>query len=176
MSDDNMLQSDTLNRLYRYCHSLTNDAAQAYDLLQDGIERYLKQDRAQIQHPLPYMHRLLRNRYIDLERQKQRYPADSLDHAEPELREQMFNQAAISIGTETLEQQTIAAKDLEPIWASLNPAEREILYLWAVEGMSASEIGDHLDMPRNTILSKIHRSRQKILKQQATTQKTKAQD
>jgi len=37
--------------------------------------------------------------------------------------------------------------------------EREILYYWAVEGMTAAQIATTLDSRRGTVLSRIHRLR-----------------
>ena len=51
--------------------------------------------------------------------------------------------------------------------AMLEPLERELLFFWAVEGCTAQEIADRTDSPRGTVLSRIHRLRQKILSQQA---------
>jgi RNA polymerase sigma-70 factor (ECF subfamily) len=52
--------------------------------------------------------------------------------------------------------------ELELAWAELSIVEREILYLWAVEGYSTDEVAGHLDKPRNTVLSIIHRMRQRL--------------
>ena len=36
------------------------------------------------------------------------------------------------------------------------------MYLWAVEGYSTSELAEFLEMPRGTLLSKIHRLRIRV--------------
>jgi RNA polymerase sigma-70 factor (ECF subfamily) len=41
----------------------------------------------------------------------------------------------------------------------LNPVEREILYFWAIEGFSTTEVAKIMKMPKGTVLSKIHRMR-----------------
>jgi len=45
----------------------------------------------------------------------------------------------------------------------LNPVEREILHLWAVEGMTTAQIAEQLDTPRGTVLSRIYRMRQRLI-------------
>ena len=52
--------------------------------------------------------------------------------------------------------------ELEWIWPSLSFMEREILFLWAVEGYSTDEVASQLDRPRNTVLSIIHRMRKRL--------------
>lgn len=144
----------TLNELYRYCYGLTNNEAAAFDLLQDGLERYLKRcDRRRIDNPVAYLRRLLRNQFIDQLRHTQRFPQQSLDDT-PE--------STLGIGLKLLEDESIAAHDLQTVWAYLEPREREILYLWAMQGMTAAEIAIECDTPRNTVLSRIHRLRQKL--------------
>ncbi|MGS0726342.1 sigma-70 family RNA polymerase sigma factor, partial [Shewanella sp. 0m-11] len=46
---------------------------------------------------------------------------------------------------------------IEYLFEQLNSAEREVLYLWALEGYSAAEIAEDLGQPRGTILSRLHR-------------------
>ena len=51
-----------LNRMYRYCAALTGDPSSAYDLLQDGLERYLRSDSSKVETPMALLRRILRNR------------------------------------------------------------------------------------------------------------------
>ena len=51
---------------------------------------------------------------------------------------------------------------LERVWGELSAVERETLYFWAVEGMSAREIGLHLEQPRASVLSRLKRTRDRI--------------
>ncbi len=52
--------------------------------------------------------------------------------------------------------------DLDVLLAGLRAEEREAIYLSAVEGYSAREIGELVGAPRNTVLSLLHRGRQKL--------------
>ena len=56
----------------------------------------------------------------------------------------------------------VAQLDLEIIWKELNTVEREVLYYWAIEGMTAQEIADQIDVPRGTVLSRIYRIRKRF--------------
>ncbi len=56
----------------------------------------------------------------------------------------------------------IAEHDMGLIWDQLDAFDREILFYWAVEGYSLQEIANQIDVPRGTLLSRVHRLRKKI--------------
>ncbi|MDQ8202203.1 RNA polymerase sigma factor [Pelagicoccus sp. SDUM812003] len=55
--------------------------------------------------------------------------------------------------------------DIDAVLSELTNNERECLYLHAVEGYKASEIASLVKKPRGTVLSLIHRGRQRIREQ-----------
>ena len=148
-----MFDRDTLNRLYRYAFTLRGDQASAYDLLQDTLERCLKHPPDKLQSPEAFARRVMRNRFIDQTRQ-QRYQEQT--HAEADAAE------LLAIDTHCLEDLVIKQDQLEHIWSELDDKEREILYYWAVEDMTAAQIASLTDSRRGTILSRIHRLRQRL--------------
>ena len=148
-----MLDESQLQQLFRYGFSLTRDRDAAYDLLQDAIETGLRKAPDNAAAGIRYLQRIMRNRFIDQYRRNHRYPTVSLDEDAP-----------VSIDTRVLEDIVIAELEIENIMAMLDPLERELLYYWAVEGCTAREIAERTDSPRGTVLSRIHRVRQKILR------------
>ncbi len=150
------LDRDTLDRLFRYSYSLTGDEDAAYDLLQKSVERYLKASRKrEVESATAYVRQIIRNTFIDEHRRQQRFPEMSLEEAHDE--------GILEMGTRSLENQMVAAQDVGSLWKTfLDPAEREVLYLWAVEGFSTSEIAAQSGVSRNTILSRIHRLRKRL--------------
>ena len=148
-----MLDEAQLQQLYRYGIALTRDRDAAYDLLQDAVETGLRKAPRNAGAAMRYLQRIMRNRYIDQYRHDHRYPTVSLDEDAP-----------ISIDTRVLEDLVIAEQEIDNIMSMLDPFERELLYYWAVEGCTAREIAERTDSPRGTILSRIHRVRQKILR------------
>lgn len=146
------LDQAALDRAYRYCFALTGDETTAYDLLQDGVERYLRcgQDA---DHPQAMLRRILRNRFIDTLRTGHDDLYDDLDTLE---------QQPLSLGFSSLEDVMIAQDELDRIWRDLAPADRELLHLWAVEGYTAREVAEQVGQPRGTVLSRIHRLRRKL--------------
>ncbi len=153
MSD--LFCSQSLQSLYRYGYSLTQNEANAYDLLQDALARYLARPHKSktLDKPEFYIRRMMRNQFIDQLRHIKRFPLESLDQVDEQAADLDLNQ---------FEQMMIDQHLLEQIWIRINPLERELLHLWAVEGMTALEISDQLETPRGTILSRIHRLRKKI--------------
>ena len=149
-----MFDQATLNRLYRYCHSLCEQESDAFDLLQNAVERCLRSppdDSDAIYH---YTMRTIRNVFIDEYRRNQKIAFEPFDEATQ----------AIDYDIASLEQLALDRVELDFVWPTLSIVEREILFLWAVEGYSTDEVADHLDKPRNTILSIIHRMRKRLKK------------
>jgi RNA polymerase sigma-70 factor (ECF subfamily) len=155
-----MLDQPALQRLFRYGFSLTHDEDAACDLLQDALEISLRKAPDNTAAALPYVQRIMRNRFIDQYRREHRHPTVSFDAND--------NQP-INIDPRVLEDMVIAEHEVEFIMAALQPLERELLFFWAVEGYTAQEIADRTDSTRGTILSRIHRLRQKILRHREST-------
>ncbi len=152
-----MFNKTQLNQLYQYSYSLTNNPDNAYDLLQTGLEKYLKQANTNIEYKIAYVRQIIRNQFIDDQRRIQRIIFDSLETDKLHT--------TLAIDTSSLEQIVISEQQVAIIWKILTVSEREILYLWAVEGYSAKQISEEINIPRGTILSKIHRLKHKVNKE-----------
>lgn len=151
-----MFSEDELNQLFRYCLTLAKEEASAYDLLQDGLESYLKKQTNQsIEKPLNYLRSVIRNRFIDSLRKEQRNPITMVDDTDA--------YQVTEIDFQSLEQIQISQQTLENIWTKLQPLERELMHFWAVEEWTAQEIANHLKIPRGTVLARIHRLRKRIV-------------
>lgn len=148
------LDRPALNKLYRYAYSLSGSEDEAYSLLQAGLKQYLEAPtRPPMTASVPYVRQTIRNLFIDQLRRQRRFPEVPVDDVEEQLDPRGF---------QSLEDQVVAAIDLELVWSKLEPFEREVLHLWAVEGLSAKEIAVQTGTPRNTILSRISRARKKL--------------
>lgn len=143
----------TLNRLYRYAYALCAEEAPSYDLLQDTVERCLRRPPGELACPEAFARRVMRNRYIDLTRRAK---------ASPEQLDPQGDVEMMAIDTHCLEQLMITRDHLEHVWSLLDAFEREILYFWAVEGMTAAEIASALGSRRGTVLSRLHRLRLRL--------------
>ena len=150
-----MFNQKRLNQLFRYGCSLTNNETTAYDLLHDALEKFLNNtvDNLPANKEDHYIRTIMRNRYLDELRHQKRFPQDDFDDHEDSL---------ISMQLPDPEKIIIDQELLGEIWSVLNPLERELLHLWAVDNYTAKEIAEQLDSPRGTVLSRIHRLRKKL--------------
>lgn len=148
-----MFDDSQLNSLYRYAASLTGDSDTAYDLLHDALEKYCSRRSAEPDKPMAFIRTIIRNRYFDGYRHRQRFP------------EQVYDDTTVfDLGQSSLEDLAIQRDMLGKIMHSINSDERELLFLWAVEGMTIDEIATFLDTARGTLLSRLHRLRAKLVK------------
>ena len=147
-----MFSRHDLNQLYRYSLSLIGNEQDAYDLLHASIEKYLKYNNAEIRNPIAYMKRIIRNQFIDTCRRRER------------VDEEVYDETVLymNMDIESLDITVGNKLQMSEIWKSLNSSEREIMYLWAVEGYTTSELAEYLEVSRGTLLSKIHRLRKRI--------------
>ena len=148
-----MFNQDSLNRLYRFCYSLTTDESSAYDLLQNSLEKFLK-SKTKKENSLAFMYRIIHHQFIDDYRKQAKHqfvPFEEQDY--------------IDFDIKTLESISIDNDLIEQVLEYLEPMEREILFYWAIEGYTTQEIADMLKMPKGTVLSKIHRMRLRIKQQ-----------
>lgn len=138
----------SLNLLFRYCLALCGERENARDLLHDAVEKYLRNPPSDAQKPEAYIRRIAKNHYIDVVRRNQVFQVEAIEDMD------------ILASTErALENMAVDRLTLEKVWQNLTPLEREVVYLWAVDEMSASEIALHIGQPRNTVLSRLHRLR-----------------
>lgn len=138
----------TLNGLFRYCLALCGDRENARDLLHDALEKYLRNTPGDVQEPEAYIRRIARNGFIDQVRRRGVAMTETLEDPD-----------ALAGTERALEAMMVDRLTLETVWRQLTPPEREVVFLWAVDGLSASEIALHLGLTRNTVLSRLHRLR-----------------
>ena len=146
-----MFDKDSLQQLYRYCYSLTCNEHNAYDLLQGALEKFLNSD-VKAKQPMAYIKRVIHNKFVDDLRRQKIVHFDSLEETE----------LPADFDVQTLENILINEDMVEQVLQFLEADEREILYFWAIEGFSTSEIALQLEKPKGTILSKIYRMRKKL--------------
>ncbi len=147
--------AENLNRYFRYCFALTRDEVHAADLLQESIKRYLSrpglQSSTKIDNPDRYFLRLIRNQFID-----------TIRTHELETQSLVTEEIVIPIDGRTLEDVLIDREEVSRLLSNIAAAEREILYLWAVEEFTLAEIAAQIGKPLGTVLSKLHRIRLKL--------------
>jgi RNA polymerase sigma-70 factor (ECF subfamily) len=143
-----------LDRGFRYGVALTHDEMQAEDLVQEACLRMVKK-----QQPWEsgYFFAIIRNRFIELYRHRKKFPSISFEEVNgKEVPDEKLLRDA--------EELTANTESLEKALTNLTAGEREILFLFVIEGYTAKEISKMIDRPRNSVLSIVYRSRMKLRK------------
>lgn len=148
-----MFTQDQFNQAFRYCISLTKNEEDAHDLMQTAFEKFLKKEGGHADNPKAYLFRIIRNQYIDDHRRNTRWQFEEFATIES-------NVALLDL--EGLNKQWVAEEEMEYILGLLTAPERELLYLWAVEEYTVQEIADHMEVPKGTLLSRLHRIKKKL--------------
>lgn len=143
--DDSMLQG-----LFQYCFALTTQREAALDLVQDAVERAIRQP-ALLKNPIAYLKTIARHRFYDLQKLQGRQRLEALEALDEVADEESLLENIIS-----------DQRILSEIWLELSVGEREVVFLWAVDGLSAAQIARELEIPRGTVLSRLHRLRTKL--------------
>ena len=144
-----MKERDLLDAGFRYALSLVHSEADAEDLVQEAwLRLYQKKDR-EVNKSLLFTS--IRNLFIDQYRRGKLAVFDQ------------FNEER-EFPDPTSLPSDVTVKDLELALAILRPEEREAIFLNSVEGYTAQEIATFTQRSRGTVLSLIHRGKQKMAK------------
>ncbi len=144
-----MDERDLLQAGFRYALSLRAGYQDAEDLVQEAWYRLHRHDGKVASKSLLFT--AVRNIHIDRYRRDRLVVFESLD----EIGE------VVDEGVDILEAR-LAARDLVAPLAMLRPEEREALFLMVVEGHTAQQVADFTGRSRGTVLSLIHRAKQKL--------------
>jgi RNA polymerase sigma-70 factor (ECF subfamily) len=163
-----------LDTLHRVAGRLTRDAERAADLVQETYLRaFRSRDAFDLQeHGIrPWLLRIMRNLHLSKADRDRRQPVavdgetlDALNAGAPAP-----GDAAAVGDLEALGPAPVPPLDWdsldERLKSALEHLQEEyqiVLLLWAVEDLSYKEIADVLDIPIGTVMSRLHRARQKL--------------
>lgn len=141
-----------MRRGYRYALALTHDPTRAADLLQEAC---LAVVRAEGSWNRGYLFSAVRTRHLNQVRRARLVVIEPLE--DPDAFE--GDAGDLLAAAEAME---FEDPRLERALGTLSEDQREALFLAAVEGYTAAEIGGLTDRPRNTVLSLIFRARKKL--------------
>lgn len=141
--------------LYRRAVRFVRDPAEAWDLLQDCYERAMRAGPVGLteNQAMAWVQTVMRNLCLDRFRARNRHPEIELDqpdgvpNPEPED-EPLWSQLTLD------EIRTCVARLTEPL--------RNVYELYALEGLSYAEISSRLQLPPNTVGTRLLRARQKL--------------
>ncbi len=142
-----------LPALRRYARALVGNASRADDLVQDCIERALRQQRSlrDGRRISGWLRSILHNLYVDdLRRRKSRgFEEDIAD---------LVDDFSLSVPAEDHGR----FSDLVTAMNTLSVEHRQILLLVGLEGLSYREVAAELDVPIGTVMSRLARAREKL--------------
>jgi RNA polymerase sigma-70 factor, ECF subfamily len=153
--------------LYRRAVRLCGDPAEAWDVLQDVYERALRLGPARLSDPqaLAWLHTVMRNLALDRMRARNRHPTVELERPEsvpsPE-------------DGDVPEWSSLTLEEVRACVARLTEPLRSVYELHALEGLSYSEISARLQVPANTVGTRLMRARQKLRQALAAREATAA--
>ena len=133
---------------FQYAYALTHHHHDAEDLVQTAwLKLYQRYGEVKTK---ALFFTTIRNTYVDQYRRRKRIPFATLSSEHEDF------PAPGDVGQKAVE------STLDWMLAQLRDVEREALFLHVVEGYSANEIAVLTGKPRGTVLSLIHRGRQKL--------------
>jgi len=145
--------------LYRVALSLTDQPADAEDLVQDTLIRAFRAvDRFDGAHPRAWLLTILRHTHLN--RVRGRKPVLLRDGESVEL-------TLERVGTPESSAEQVVVSDLfesvvAEALAALPDKHREVVTLVDIDGLSYQEASDVLGVPRGTVMSRLHRARARI--------------
>ena len=156
------LALDQMDTLYRVARRMTRDADRANDLVQ---ETYLRAFRARDSFELkeygirPWLLRIMQNLHFSRSGREQRQPVAmegaSLEAAETDSAPEVGG-VPLPINIEDLDEELLAALEVLPVDYQI------VLLMWAVDDLTYKQIAHTLDIPIGTVMSRLHRARQKL--------------
>lgn len=153
MKNDACCIREILEHGYRFALALTHNREHADDLVQEVISRFLRNERSLSRWTIL---RAIKNLFIDEIRKSSGLPVsmplDEIGGDSPQAR----------VDADWNKPLHLANGALASALAHIRPEERGVIFLWAVEEMSAREIADLLEWPRSTVLSMLQRGRSKL--------------
>lgn len=144
-----------LPRLRRFAVALTGSAADGDDLVQDTVERALRNLHAWEPGSRldSWMFRIAKNRFIDTRRSAKRGKTETIETADEYA----------ALDGERAMQSHLAFQDTAKALQALPVEQRQAVALVLVDGLSYREAADILEIPIGTLTSRIARAREALM-------------
>ena len=155
-----------LDTAYRVAYRLTRDSHKAEDLVQDT---YLKACKAFARFEVrefgirPWLIRIMHNTFLNRAAREKRAPKATdqqvLEQTPEDMNPAVDYASPPELDYENLDEEVRVALD------RLAPEFHVVLTLWATKEFSYKEIADVLSLPIGTIMSRLHRARQQLMRE-----------
>ncbi len=160
--DFEKLALEQTDLLYRLARRLTHNALAAEDLVQETFLRAIKARntfRLEQYGIKPWLVRIMHNLHFSRSDREKKQPKAWEDAA--------LESAGPTATISPIDLRSFDAMDERVVHAleALPTEYKEVLMLWAVEEFSYKEIAHALDVPIGTVMSRLHRARQRLSEQ-----------
>ena len=144
-----------LPKLWRFSLRLTRHDEDAEDLVQRTCVRALERQHQwrRDTSPLSWLYAILHSIWLNELKSRRLRQVDSLSRGDAEAEVDVVDNTATDPESSLLYRQVVAAVE------SLPDAQRVVMLLVAVEGLSYRETSDVLDVPIGTVMSRLSRAR-----------------
>ena len=152
------LALEQLDMLYRIARRLTRDPERAEDLVQETYLRALRgKDGFQLESfgIRPWLVRILQNLHFSRGARQSREPA-AMEDAQLELAGATERAPWSGDGFDGMDERLVHALD------ELPDDYKTVMLLWALDELSYKEIAQACDIPIGTVMSRLHRARQRL--------------
>jgi RNA polymerase sigma-70 factor (ECF subfamily) len=158
-----------LDTLYRIARRLTRDPVRAEDLVQETFLRALRgrdQFRLQSFGMRPWLLRIMHNQYYSQSERERRQPVpldgEHLDAATQSHHAHAAPPPLSASSFDGMDERLVRALDGLPVEYQV------VLMLWAIDGLAYKEIAEAVGIPIGTVMSRLHRARQRLSEQLRT--------
>lgn len=153
-----------IDAVYRMAMHLSRHPDSASDLVQ---ETYLKAFKSWQTFELrdagikPWLFRILHNTFFTDRKKRQREPTLGDDLPDPQSNATLPDEAEPAWDLASLDWEQVDDR-LKHAIEALPDHYREVLLLWAVEGLKYREVSDVLGVKLGTVMSRLHRAREQL--------------
>ena len=149
-----------LRLMHRMAYRWTQDLVDAEDLVQDVLTHLFPrtEELAAVDKLGPWLIRVLYRRYVDLYRRRRNSP---IDENAPCVSDEEFFQERLQDDRNHYHQLELQ-RLLNRALVTLDEAWRDVVLLHDVEGYTALEVAEILDISVGTVKSRLHRARKKL--------------
>lgn len=158
--------ADMLNDAFKLAAKIVSQPADAQDVIQDAAAIALSHDSAPSQTSLdfkPWFYRIVRNKAIDRVRADVRQDNRHGNHDSQQLIENVGTESGVNTSSTREPQAMLLASEvqahIDTALMSVSVDNREIVLLKDYHGFSYEEIASILDVPKGSVMSKLHRAR-----------------
>jgi len=155
MNSLDALVVEQIPRLRRYARALTGSSDRADELVQDCLERawgklHLWRRESDLR---AWLFTIMHNVHANQVRYRRRRPVLVTLDAEHDI---------ATVGDSPAQEQALAMRDLAAALSALPEEQRAVLLLVSVEELSYAEVANILEIPVGTVMSRLHRARERL--------------